>query len=294
MVSMAVDQSPEIQNTLALLVTKREMLHRIEATSVRGQADPAYARISAEIARYEKTLEQYRTDAHPRVRDQLHEMAKMQREGEVDMLRNRLDTLQVMEEMLREQYTSQMKTAGSSGGQSLDLEFAKAELSREQKVFELIAERSVAMRTEMRAPGRVTLMQRAASPDAPLETLPWKLMGLAAVASMCLPFGIALLWEQTVRRISDKEQLRKQSDLSVVGEISQLPVRAGRGHRLGGVIDRDLGLFEESVDSLRTALLLSFGDDLQALAVASAISGEGKRRPPFREFEWVDDGTRET
>ncbi len=42
-------------------------------------------------------------------------------------------------------------------------------------------------------------------------------------------------------------------------------------------MDHELGMFEESIDSLRTGLLLSNEDhNIQVLAVASAVSGEGK------------------
>jgi capsular exopolysaccharide synthesis family protein len=130
----------------------------------------------------------------------------------------------------------------------------------------------------MGAPGRVTLMQRATPPQAPLESVPWKYLMLSMLASLCLPFGVAALWERSVQRISSAEELEQQTELTVVGEVSKLPLR--RRYAVNGTTrenGRDMGLFEESIDSLRTGLVLpEERQDVQVLAVASAISGEGK------------------
>jgi capsular exopolysaccharide synthesis family protein len=81
-----------------------------------------------------------------------------------------------------------------------------------------------------------------------------------------------------VRRIGNSQQLEKFSDLSVLAEVAELPVR--RILAPGGAsisLRHDLGVFEESIDSLRTCLMLH--DDrrrLRVLAVASAVPGEGK------------------
>jgi capsular exopolysaccharide synthesis family protein len=182
-----------------------------------------------------------------------------------------------MEQLLRERYKKQLDEAGSSGNQSLELEFTRTELAREEKVFEMIAQRAMELQTELRAPGQVTLMKRASIPKKPVEEIPLKNLALALFGSFCLPFGIAILWEHSIRRVSDSEQLQKQAELSVLAEIAKLPLRAkasGNGLSRSG---RELGLFEESIDSLRTCLVLP--DDhrsFKVLAVASAVHGEGK------------------
>jgi capsular exopolysaccharide synthesis family protein len=68
--------------------------------------------------------------------------------------------------------------------------------------------------------------------------------------------------------------------LPVVAEIAKLPNRVplnGRGNLAHGTAGRALALVEESVDSLRTSLVLPDArKDTQVLAVASAVHGEGK------------------
>jgi capsular exopolysaccharide synthesis family protein len=90
---------------------------------------------------------------------------------------------------------------------------------------------------------------------------------------------LVVAWERLTRRIGDSDQLSCESALSIVGEIAQLPTRplVSSGQSTRRRVRRDLGLFQESIDSLRTCLLLS--DQTRAMrvfSVTSAVSGEGK------------------
>jgi capsular exopolysaccharide synthesis family protein len=111
-----------------------------------------------------------------------------------------------------------------------------------------------------------------------VEELPYKQLLLAAMFGFCIPFGLAVAWEYFHQRVADAAQLSANSNLLVVGEIASLPdsledVRNSNSRKV-----RDsLRLFEESIDNLRTCLVLSESlTDLRVLAVTSAVSGEGK------------------
>ena len=159
----------------------------------------------------------------------------------------------------------------------MDLEFYRTELAREEKVFELISDRTLALKTELAAPGRVKLLDRANLPTEPVELAPWIPLLLVTLVGLCAPFGIAILWEKNANRVGDASSLQK-SDLNVVAEIAALPVKSQRGSQFSNDRSkRELSLFEESIDSLRTGLRLSRTlKDLQVLAVSSAVSREGK------------------
>jgi capsular exopolysaccharide synthesis family protein len=86
-------------------------------------------------------------------------------------------------------------------------------------------------------------------------------------------------WEKFSRRIADADQLSSEATLAIVGEIAQLPTRPVLAGEAASrrKIRRDLGLFQESVDALRTGLLLSENTSRhRVFAVTSAVSGEGK------------------
>ena len=103
-------------------------------------------------------------------------------------------------------------------------------------------------------------------------------MGLAGLAGICLPFALAVFWEQRVRRVSEPGQLEQQLRLKVVGEVARLPGGgAGFGAGLSAGRLARFQVFEESIDSLRTSLLLSEElRELKILTVTSAANHEGK------------------
>jgi capsular exopolysaccharide synthesis family protein len=110
-----------------------------------------------------------------------------------------------------------------------------------------------------------------------VEEVPYTNMALASLLFF-VPFGLAGAWEYLVRRVSNMQQLEESTNLEVIGEVARLPLRT-RVARNGSKIrvDRDLTVFEESIDGLRTHLMLS--EELlgmKVLAVTSAAADEGK------------------
>ncbi len=93
-----------------------------------------------------------------------------------------------------------------------------------------------------------------------------------------VPFGLAGAWEYLIRRVSDMRQLEESTNVTVIGEVARLPVQTRvvrKGSRAR--VDRGLTVFEESIDGLRTHLMLS--EELmgmKVLAVTSAAEDEGK------------------
>jgi capsular exopolysaccharide synthesis family protein len=271
---MAISESLEMQRLRSLIATKKEMLHRIENAAAAGKNDPSYLRLAREIDSYERSLANSAGKARPRIKEQLESMAALESKDLLAQLEAQLESKKVMEDLLQQRYQEQFDSASDSGGVVLELEFTRSELAREEKVFEMIAERSMALTTESRAPGRVTLLQPGHPPVGPIETIPLKNLALAILASGFLPFGLALVWELSIKRIADADQLSKQSALPVVGEIAKLPRRL-QTLRPGG--SRAMNMFEESVDSLRVGLVLpDQHQGVKVIAVTSATHGEGK------------------
>jgi capsular exopolysaccharide synthesis family protein len=98
------------------------------------------------------------------------------------------------------------------------------------------------------------------------------LVGFAA------PFGLAVVWERLLHRISDVNSVELQTRLPVLGEVPRLPTRSVRPGMLGARrTGSALRMFEESIDSMRTCLVLSEQlEGMQTIAVTSAASSEGK------------------
>ncbi len=197
---------------------------------------------------------------------------------ELDKLRSERRTCTVMEDLLKKRSDEQKKDVKDGGDSTLQLGFKLDEVTRAEKVFERIAQRVVEVQTERGAPARILLMKPAEALNTPVEVFPYRSMTAVLLICLCLPFGLAVVWERMIGRVSDSIMLERLSKLSVLGEISHLPVRSPVGQHSGSLrIKHDLRLFEESIDSLRTSLSLSeeWGD-LRILAVTSAASREGK------------------
>ena len=273
-VELAVSDSQEIRDLRALIARKKATLHVIESTAAAGKQDRSYKRVEREIDGYKKSLDRMATAARPLITEQMRTMELLQQQDRLEELQEELLAQTEFEKVLRRRYEESLAEAGKSGNKWLDLEFKRAELSREEDVRDRIAERVMALTTESRAPGRVALLKRAQVPGGPVERIPLKHLAMAIFFSGCLPFGLVVVWELAVRRISDAQQLSEYTSMNVVGEVARLPMRM---RTIGNQPAKAMSLFQESIDSLRVGLVLPDEyKDVKVLAVASAVHSEGK------------------
>ncbi|QDV79775.1 polysaccharide biosynthesis tyrosine autokinase [Botrimarina mediterranea] len=196
-----------------------------------------------------------------------------------DHKREELASLEIQERTLRRRFEKELANVQEGGGKGAELEFAKAELAREEKVFELIAARKLALQTESKAPARVEVVDEVTASPVPLEAAPWKKLVLACGLAMAAPFGLAVLREASLRRVSDAEQLFEDTRLRILGEISTFPTRrvAANPRQIPRKLRKEMFAFAESIDALRMSLTFSADSEQQRIvAITSANSGEGK------------------
>jgi capsular exopolysaccharide synthesis family protein len=293
MVARAIAESADVKQRESLLAAKRARLPQIEGLLRRGKEDPAYIKRREDIAGDQQSLDEMKQKMVAPIQREVELSLRAKRtDSELAMLTKRREEVARMhldlrgyelgEENLRTAYSSQLKKLSTEleqvGGENLNLTFMKDELAQAQKVLERITERQIALQTERAAPPRVIWHEPARAPQGPVEILPYKKLALAVLVCLCLPFGLAVGWEALVRRIGGSDDLEQQLQLAVLGEITRLPrrsqnalVRAEAGNGL------ELRIFQESIDSLRTALTLSDDlRDMRILAITSAAAQEGK------------------
>jgi capsular exopolysaccharide synthesis family protein len=180
----------------------------------------------------------------------------------------------VLENQVKEYLTSLKQSSATS----VDLQFAEADLQEWNTIRATVHNRRIQLQTERDAMDSVRELERAIAPRLPVEELPYKQLAVGAMAGAALPFLIGLLLEIRSRRVDDAGQLESRTRLSVLGEISTIPVATnGKLSKRKRSHARELRLFEESVDSLSTTLILR--EDLkgaQVFTITSALSGEGK------------------
>lgn len=277
----------EIEKQIELQPVFQQQKHVIEQlanreaefqrTSKNLATNPLYKQVQLNLAKEKEALEKLKTSLHDEIRDALVRQSGADAEARLAKLRNDHDLAAVRLNVLNDKFKQGMTAAKQYTGDTLDLEFLRAKLQQVTAIHDQINDRILAITTEKSAPSKVTLYQDASSPTQPDELYPWKKVGLGAGLAFLFPLALCVAWEHFFRRVSNRSQVENIHQLSVVGEVAALPSRSRQSSQSGRAAERDVLLFEESVDSLRTYLSLSSRSrDVRVIVVASAVSGEGK------------------
>lgn len=223
-------------------------------------------------------LESRKAELRPQVKEEVKQTYLDNWQRSLEQLKAQKQELTAKRKLLdtkMEDYKANLQLL--SEGQ-VDLSFEKENLAMARDIVRRINERKMIFEIEEHAPDMVHFLDPAEVPTRPVEASPLKRIAMASMIAFVFPFGLATLWEHFVRRVSDAKQLVEESHVPVVGEIAHLPVRrVFGGVRSEEKLQRDRSIFEESIDSLRTTLLLSDDlEDMRVLAIVSPVSGEGK------------------
>lgn len=277
-VQNAVESSPAYVSMRQQVDQKRQEVVQTESLLSPGKQTTYLQKVKGDLDSAEKTLQTFRKELTERVREEMKAYDLENQRASIDEMQMKLASQRQTEQLLREQYQQELRDAEKLSGDAAELFFRQAELKQAMEVRDRIAERAIRLRTEQRAPARVTPLRAALPPPTPVETIPLRSLAIAIMAGLGLPFALALAWEMTIRRVHGSQVLEQESKLAVVGEVARLPVQPRvTGHSVTRKTKQDIQVFEESIDSLRTSLLLSNQfRGLRVLAVTSAAKHEGK------------------
>lgn len=274
-----IEARPDFQRCKSAIADLQVELQTLDSYSKRGANDPVYAQIAQQLQQYQKMLAALRETLPKTINTEQQAAAATKRTEQIATLESDLESRRIAADMLRARYDEQMKGMKQTSGDTLQLRFKQGELERAEKTYELISERIVKLRTEIGAPERVVCMKRAEAPTLPIEVFPYRNLLLAALAGLALPFGLALGVEKLSHRAGDASNLEDAARLPVVAEIARLPSRRHLERRRSTSMQPrlDMLMYDESINSLRTTLMLSQElRNLRVLAVTSAVSHEGK------------------
>jgi capsular exopolysaccharide synthesis family protein len=282
LLDLQIDSNPTVVEAQAsiddLTMRAQEFKSKLrpDADLVNNQA---YQRLTNEIWQQQEALKEFKTKQREVLLAERTAQRQAERTDSLAKLQQDLELINTRRETLSDKFKKEMEGLKSENTKTVDLEFARAELDREERIFEMIASRKLAMQTESRAPARVALRQSATAPAKPVSPLPYKILFLACAAALVAPYGLAVAREMSVRRISDVEQLSRETSLKIIGEVAHFPIRraAANTQLLSSKARRQMFLYLDSIDSLRTNIALSNGEkQQQVIVVTSAAAGEGK------------------
>ena len=221
MIEKALLERPEVTKATEAIVAKETRQKEIELRMKGGRNDPVYGLLGREIEADRQALEALKKSLRATVEKQIDATLiarRSERESadsdkrldEVSRLRSELQGRQALEERLQMEYDKELRNVKQFSGNTLELEFKHDELERAEKVFELIAARSLQLQTERMAPARVSLLHMADVPRAPVEPYPLTGLALAILGGLCVPFGLAFAWEAWVRRVGGPATCRSR------------------------------------------------------------------------------------
>lgn len=273
----AVANDPGVRKLTEDLMAVEQELEEYANTVVQGKQQAAQRRLQSRKLATEEALAKRQKEVRELRTAELEHGLFSGYAQVVEDLEEQLDGARREEKLLRDRFEAARVQQSKSGDKALDLEFLRNEMQRSEDVFRRISDRITALSTEKEAPSRISQLHPASPPNQP-KSSPYKLAGMAGAGLFVLPLALALLWEFRVRRITNCDDIPQQTQLRVLGEVTNLPVRSLLpGRRSRSRFQQELSTFEESVAYLRTSLLLDEdAADLQVLAVTSAVSQEGK------------------
>ena len=285
----AIDSAPEVQRKLMVLEQKREEItmleQRMENTRLKSrnpESLPLYRelvrtvdKLRSQTEKLEKEVDEARRSVRDRVLKQQEQQIALFKKNVLKQHLRKIEDLDRRLLQKEKRYKEELAQAQQVGGEVLTqrdillLEITQAKEERSNYTAQL---KALEIKGEVES---VEQIREATVPRLPAGSGPWKKMVAAGGAVFFIPFGIALLWEIRVRRISDPSVLEDHTQIPIIGEVAALPVRqVGRnGHRRGVGI----WMFEESIDSLRTNLMVDENlRNARVFAITSAMSQEGK------------------
>jgi receptor protein-tyrosine kinase len=237
----------------------------------------AYKQLQADLVVERAALDKLKADLAADIKQAIITRQHAAAESEKLSLRAQQQDVEARLASLGGQIEKEIKARKEYTGETLDLEFKRAKLAQVSEMHEMIHARMLTVSTENDAPERVTLFKEATKPVHPDEMLPWKKIGMGAALAFLFPLGLCVAYEHFFRRVGSRSQIEHGlQELAVVGEVTAIPSRTHQARR-NRQAAREVLLFEESVDSLRTHLsLMETSRECRVIAITSAVSGEGK------------------
>lgn len=256
----------------------RMQIKDLEINTAVGPKNPIFVQAKRRIDYLEEDVKALRNSRRQELADRGSMASVDARRGRIAQLENQIAEIRTTRDVLEAQLKDYLTSLKQSSATTVDLQFAEADLQEWNSIRRTVHERRIRLSTERDAIDDVRELERAISPKLPVEELPMKQLAAGAGLGFMIPFLLGFLLEFRSRKVDDANQLETRSRLSVLGEISTIPVATtGKLTKKRRSHARELRLFEESVDSLSTTLTLR--EDLKkckVFTITSALSGEGK------------------
>jgi capsular exopolysaccharide synthesis family protein len=271
-----VDDHPRVVELERLIRESEEKLRVLDSAGM-GDNHPLKKREQDGLVFRKKNLAETREKTLENLNESALNAMVSEREAVLSAMKSKLESYRITRQVLESHLADETKSVKKNSGDSLQVEFLRAELNQATAVQSLIARRMQEMKTEQRAPARVRPFEAEGVTIIPVEEMPYNRMAVVSIVALAAPFLLFFGLELVVHRVFNARQLESTGHLQVIGEIASLR-KAGLSRYLQPRRwSTEKQLYRESVDHLRTFLVCQENDmHCQVIAINSAIGGEGK------------------
>lgn len=266
-----VDKDPKVMKLHSALADTQSKIRQMEFRDLQNMWGERFRSLQQDSARIEEELIQAQEAARKQAGEaiaQLHSQKTAASGAQmVNDLHSQLENLQVRREATQAVYDIEKERLEKLAGETAEIFFAREDYAQAAEILGQLNNRLAILRTERGRGSSINTMAPAKPPTWPVEEVPFKKIGMAAVGAFLFPFALAVLLEFRIKRLTNANSIEQNSLAPIMGEIARIPggAKTSRSHRL----------FEESVDALRANLLFKL-EGVRSIAVTSAMSAEGK------------------
>ena len=271
-ISLLMRMNPETQ----AINDRREILIQQRESRAQFLPDPSsdlrIIEMDRQIENLDTRLEELATGVDGSGLETMQHSFRFQEEVNLFNLDQEIRTQEILVEELVSKHNEQLLRSVERAENVLDASFEQAQLSRANNVLNQIEDRILALQTETRAPGRISLLSRATS-STPSRARQIMLIGGGAAALAFFPLLLSIAVERMKPRLYHVSQVRRGIPHVLIGEIMEPPVSWIHG----ATFRKRLARYRESVHNWCTHLLLSDPfRSCRTLSVASVAGDDGK------------------
>jgi succinoglycan biosynthesis transport protein ExoP len=270
-------KDPAVAKQLADIAQLEVYLSEVKGTLVRGDKDPLLQKYRDQLAAARETLAAYRESQRPRIGEELREQARNEIKATGAAMNNKVIILKEQEKALAEEIKTLEADTRTINKGSIDLESLREEVSQAEDVAKKAGTQIEALKVELQAPPRVTLLEEATTSGGDGTRKQLMITAGSGIGAFLFALCGIVFWEFRAGRISTVEEVKQGLGMPLMGTLP--PLKQPKHRRgTGPAADTPAGqLLIEAVDATRTVLLrTAHAESLQALMITSAVSGEGK------------------
>ena len=257
----------------ARLVAEREALQqdKIGKMQFYQESDPRVQLIIKQIERVEESINKL-SDAESGEMQAMRNAVRFQDVVDLFTLNQEIRAQEILVTELENRYAVQLKEASERTDKVAESAFLQTQLDRTNRTIDKIDDRILAVQSEQRAPGQVTLLSKADS-SKPNRVRQLTVVGMGGIMAIFFPMALGIAIERMKPRLYHVSQVRRAIPQVLIGEIMEPPVSWVHG----ATFRKRLARYQESVHNWCTHLLLSDPFRVcRTLSIASVAGDDGK------------------